>query len=668
MQANTAMKAAGGRNASRERRSMLVQGKAALPAANNRTRTGDRKAEAMGAVPPPAPAPAPVSTPAAAEPPARPVESNASTVASAPASRSLTGRDASRARREALVRGKSALQQTGSVAETAVSETAREQSGVKPLAANTGRGLAQALRAQRARNGRGGAESSRPSGRVRAAQQPVEYAAKVADSETYASQKVTGVRIGRGGKMTGDERGTNKQITGSQYIGRETGFSPREGGVKVGAASTTGGQVVTGTQVRNKIMITGDESNKGIRITGEADQELADDLTNRREQGGYASMQFQRQHNPHGHTVFGTNLGRSAKAIGSRDRDTSRAIEQTDGGLPISGTAVGRSVNTTGDEAGSCRGLTGDQYLMPARSQALCGADGKPVAYTGATMANSGARNGRQDPVTANKVVVSESWTRKAVTGVDVEHNENVTGDEYGVCSSLTGTPYVGPGQVESFCEADKADDAIARATPGMGPGNRVTGDTPLNAEHITGTQRGGERDITGTPYYRDDVEDACNLDAVDRLDRRFSVRSPQREGQLNSDPEAANAPSAEVLITGSFAVGGGKVTGKQEFHFSPRILSGPVAHTQITGEGKMDGPEITGSAWGEHNRITGTEDYISAERNPSEGTGNRDGFAGARVFQGKGKDQAARELVTGKVGGLAKQCAKVTLSGGALG
>lgn len=33
-------------------------------------------------------------------------------------------------------------------------------------------------------------------------------------------------------------------------------------------------------------------------------------------------MQFQRQNNPHGHTVFGTNLGRSIKSAGSRNRDT----------------------------------------------------------------------------------------------------------------------------------------------------------------------------------------------------------------------------------------------------------------------------------------------------------------------------------------------------------
>ncbi|RJQ46740.1 MAG: hypothetical protein C4528_06685, partial [Gammaproteobacteria bacterium] len=193
---------------------------------------------------------------------------------------------------------------------------------------SSGRQIAQALRGSRARNGRGNAVAVRPSGRVRNPV-PAVYPPKVADTETYAGGKVTGIRIGRGANVTGDEPGADMQVTGSQYIGKETGFNPREGGVKVGAARTSGGLMVTGTQVRSKVMITGDESNSSIRITGEADQEIADDLLNRREQGAYTSMQFQRQNNPHGHTVFGANLGRSIKTIGSRERTRERVSEQT---------------------------------------------------------------------------------------------------------------------------------------------------------------------------------------------------------------------------------------------------------------------------------------------------------------------------------------------------
>lgn len=659
----TAMKASGGREASRARRAMLVRGKTGLPPAAERTRTGDRSAAIVTlngapAVAPPVPTAGSMLAPPMQEAPTAP---------SAPAGRPLSGREASRARRQALVQGKTGLQQVATAptaAQAPAPAGAATQMVTGAPAQNSGRIVAQTLRAARAQNGRGEAAPARPSGRARPAQ-PLIYPAKVADSTTYAGGKVTGVRIGRGANVTGDERGAAMPVTGSQYLGKETGFNPREGGVKVGAARTPGGLVVTGTQVRSRVQITGDESNPAIRITGEADQEIADDVLDRREQGAHASIQFQRQHDPHGHTVFGVHLGRSVKAIGSRDRARSRALEETVGGLPISGTAVGRSLRVTGDEPGSCRSITGDQYLMPASRQPSCEVPEMRAALRSSAAADV---NGRADPVTGDKVTVSESWARQRITGVDVEHDPRVTGDEYGACVPVTGTPYVGPAQYETVCAPDRAAETARRVTPGAGPGNRVTGDTPLNAEHVTGTQRGAERAVTGTPYYRADIEEDANGNAIARINSRFSVRSPQREAQRRAGTEAVKAPSAEGRITGSFAVGEGKITGNHEFHFSPRARSERAGRTRVTGEGRVDGPGITGSAWAENPKVTGTEDYIAAERNPSERAGKPHAFAGARLFKGKGRHDEPRQIVTGMVGWSAKSAAKVTVSGGAQG
>lgn len=659
MKTNTAMMAEGGRNASRARRAQLVLGKAGLPPATERTRTGERGAGVSSIVAVPSAVPVVTAAPVVAEAPRPP--------AAAPSVSTLVGREASRARRSALVQGKTGLRQMKApeTAPVSVEAVATPAAPVSSLAAAS-RHIAQAVRAARAANGRGDNSPARPSGRVRNPQ-PIRYPAKVATTETYAGKSVTGVRIGRGMNVTGDERGAAVQVTGSQYIGKETGFNPREGGVKVGAARTAGGLAVTGTQVRSKVMITGDESNAAIRITGEADQEAGDDLLERRESGGYASMQFQRQHNPHGHTVFGTNLGRSARGVGSRERARERAIEQTDGGQPISGTALGRSVRVTGDESGSCRPITGDQYLMPAVRQALCDTtNAAPRPRAGAAM----GMHGRPDPVTGEKVTVSESWTRQRVTGVDVEHNTNVTGDEYGVCLPITGTPYVGPGQYEAFCETGDASVAARLATPGVSAGQRVTGDAPKSVERVTGTQRGSERAITGTPYYRADVDPDTRAHAVERMNKAFSVRSPQRERHLAAGLAAPEAPTAESRITGSFTAGQGKITGNQEFHFSPRPRAerGSEDKSRITGEGRAEGPAITGGAWGEQGNVTGTEGYIAAERNPSERAGQPQAFAGARAFKGKGNHKAPTQHVTGMVGWSAKTAARVTLSGGAQG
>lgn len=666
MNTTTAIMAEGGREASRARRAQLAQGKAALPPPSERKRTGERSASlvsvsadapaAMPAVQAPVVSAAPVQAPVTPAP-----------VVSSGASRAVSGRESSRARRQAMAQGKSAVRQfmgsapalasTPSAAPVQSEASSAGSSAPQPVGtAGSARMAAQAMRAARAKNGRSDTAPARPSGRVRNATQLI-YAPKVTPSETYAGGKVTGVRIGRGMNVTGDERGAAVQVTGSQYIGKETGFQPRAGGIKVGAARTAGGLVVTGTQVRSKVSITGDEYGSSVRITGEADQLIGDDLLERRESGAYASMQFQRQHNPHGQTVFGTNLGRSLKAVGSRERSRERALEFTEDGLPISGTAVGRSVNVTGDESGTCRPITGDQYLMPAARQPLC--------ETGNNAARAGRafmRNGRGDPVTGAKVTESETWTLQRITGVDVEHNNHVTGDEYGACSSITGTPYVGPSQYEAVCPGG------ASAMPPATAGSRVTGDTPLNVDHVTGTQRGSERSITGTPYYRETLADDSQGEVIAQINTRFSVRSPQREAQLRADAGAVELPTAAGRITGSFAVGEGKITGNREFHFTPRPKSERAGRILVTGEGRVEGLTITGSAWTESTKVTGTEDYIATERNPSARAGNRQNFAGSSVFKGKGRHEESRNIVTGMAGFSAKSAAKVTLSGGAQG
>lgn len=658
-QANTAMIATGGRAASRERRAGLVQGKTGLPQATERSRLGnERTAIASMAMTPHAAAPEAKREPMAA--PSLPAAHGAV----------LTGAEASRARRGVLVQGKNALK----AAQPSVTSVSHAPVALAPAMSGTplcgsGRQAAQALRGSRARNGRGEAQAPRPSGRARQAE-PIQYPPKVAQSQSYGGKTVTGVRIGHGQNVTGDEPGAGLQVTGTQYVGKETGFSPRQGGVKVGATRTTAGLVVTGSQVRSTVMITGDESNPALRITGEADQEMADDLMDRREQGAYTSMQFARQHNPHGQTVFGTNLGRSAKSTGSRERNRERALEQTDGGQPISGTAVGRSARMTGDEAGSCLAITGNQYLKPANKQSLCELPGaRSAARAGVAM----GMHGRIDPVTGEKVVVSETWTRQRISGVDVEHNSNVTGDESGACSTVTGTPYVGPSQYEASCDTGTVHAAAQRVTPGIGGGNRVSGNTPLNVEHVTGTQRGGERAITGTAYYSAERESAMQGNAIQHIDSRFSIGSPQRKAHLRADVAAVAAvlaPSAESRITGTFAAGHGKITGNQEFHFSPRARGERSSEdkSRITGEGRAEGPAITGGAWGEQNNVTGTEGYIATERNPSERAGKPQAFAGSNAFKGKGNHKAPTQHVTGMVGWSAKTAARVTLSGGAQG
>ncbi len=96
---------------------------------------------------------------------------------------------------------------------------------------------------------------------------------KVGASTTLRGGQVTGTLVGRRAKMTGDEPGTCKAITGDDYVGREQydafcAATPAPTDRKVGRSDTFGGTVVTGTMTGRSARVTGDEPGTCKVITG----------------------------------------------------------------------------------------------------------------------------------------------------------------------------------------------------------------------------------------------------------------------------------------------------------------------------------------------------------------------------------------------------------------
>ena len=670
MSSNATLKNVSGREASVARRKMLVKGKGGLPAASERVRSGFREA-AM---------PKDVLTtlvPAAKTDP----------VATTPAPINLTsvstnfstGREASMARRKMLIKGKGGLPAAhervrsgfreaampkdiisapavevlsapSAIAEQTPGQDAAAAEHPAPLAGCAGREASMMHRRERSKFGRGEAGSSKACRPQR--QGEVKYPSKVPVITTAVSNAtVTGLSYAAGKATTGTEAGYDKPLTGTQYVGGpEGGYRASLG--KVGHAATNGGQTVSGTMVRSTVKITGDEDSSAVCITGDADQKLSDDL-NARDVFVPVGAQFQRQSQPHGQSVHGANLGRSARVIGSRNRDTERPVEQTDGGHAVSGTAIGRSLRVTGDESGSQRSLTGSQYLAPAAAQALAAAEA-----------------GRADPATGGKVTASQTWGGQTVTGPQMEHDGLVTGSEPGSCVTMTGTPYYGATGAHGWCDTEAAESE--GALRGARNPRAITGDVPLHDPMVSGTDRGADRNITGSAYFVAD-EVAGNDEGADMVVQSingFSVSSPQRSSHLEARAAAPQPVNEDHSgITGTFAQGEGKITGNVEFAAcgrNSRSGFGP-AHRALTGEGAVKGKTISGSAWDENERVTGTEDYIANGRNPSRrGRSNSQDFAGTGKFKSKASRQEQTSAVTGAVGWTPKTGAAVTLSGGA--
>jgi hypothetical protein len=225
------------------------------------------------------------------------------------------------------------------------------------------------------------------------------------------------------------------------------------------------------------------------------------------------------------------------------------------------------------------------------------------------------------------------------------------------------------------WCEPDEVDPATQRLEP-RPKGVAVTGDLPMHSDLVTGIERGYRNDISGSSYYGEmrPAEPAVDDDWASgpfpvAQARRLAGREPAKKRT-----DAAPPPSCEPgRITGAFAISARKVTGNSEFLFQPRTAqTRDDRQTPITGEGRTDGRAVTGTAaaWTSHGLVTGTEGDIAAGRNPTEGGGPSNAWAGAQRFKNLatpgGPNENAR--VTGRVGGTPKDGVRVTVSGGAQG
>ena len=442
--------------------------------------------------------------------------------------------------------------------------------------------------------------------------------AKVRKTSTFSANPVTGNETGRDAKVTGNEPGTCKRVTGTEYVSAEQEHAycanaPEPGPAKVTGSRTLRGERVTGAQVGVSNKVTGNESGAGRALTGDQylegnNEETASNVTTSGGRGGQAR-------------AVPNKVGRS---------DTLR-------GGAVTGVMVGRREQMTGDEPGSCRNITGDDYVGREQYERFCDATPAP-----------------QD----QKVGVSATVKGERITGTQTGRAARVTGDEPGTCKAVTGTPYAGLEQYAEYCEPRQTAGAQARAErPARRGGSVMTGIQPGIGGHLTGADKGACEALTGTPYVgADQMARACpavpadvnSPDFPQPLDARtgvaggpdagveswgeFSVQSPQRAAheETGFDGVTGNRTARPGHITGPFGMAEGKVTGTEEARFGRRsapaapeaaetaaMIDGRVK-PRISGEGQDAGVRITGDDWDRNPRVTGTEGASALTRNPT--------------------------------------------------
>ncbi len=573
--------------------------------------------------------------------------------------------------------------------------------------------------------------------------------AKVGVSNTLREHKVTGTEVGRLAKVTGDEIGACRGITGTEYLAAERfdefcSTRPEPTPAKVGASQTAKGKTITGTQVGVSSKVTGDEPGSDRAITGTGYALPVPD--------GRGPEKVAVTHTAGGRAVTGTPVGHTVKITGD-ETGACRGITGTEylaaeqyqevcsttppamphkvsvmstrGSQPVSGSEVGRSVKVTGDEPGSCRAITGSQYYNSGDFGALCEVTGPRKVGSMQTLAGrtvtgtevnrspkmSGDEKGGCIPVTGTdysgveqqaaacadstrvtpvaKVAVDQTWRGQPITGSYVGRSTKVTGDEPGGCAPISGTPYIGRGQYSGFCEtpAVEAQQALIRSGAVI-PATAVTGDRPgAGGSVMTGDERGACEVVSGTPYVGPDnvatqcptsgrfVPRARSLDEPARppppID--FSITSPARAAHERRFGEITGTAAGGERITGPVNKASGLITGTPEFRHRDAAAQQAeeaeaiAAARRLTGEGSQAGPAITGDAWNATTRVTGTEGASSLSRNVSLRGQPRGAGVNAQQFKELERPVAPESRITGSSGNTGRG-AIVTLSGGARG
>ena len=343
-----------------------------------------------------------------------------------------------------------------------------------------------------------------------------------------------------------------------------------------------------------------------------------------------------------------------ARQAAAADAHWKVGVSETSRGQVVTGTQANRSPKTTGNEAATCRPITGTEYLGAEVFQTFC----------------QSAPSATQPP----KVRVTATTHGNRVTGNEVGRSEKVTGDEPGTCKSITGTEYVSANQSAAYCgDVTPSPRKVGRSqTQGgqpvsgvmVGRSSKVTGDEPGSGLQLTGDQYLGSEPpvpgraptkvanqntlrgtgVTGTTVGRSalvtgDEPGSCRIITGDEY-----IGTQQYAGFCGGKP-APEAPKVGFSITNRTQVVSGTQTGRSSKvtgdepgtckavtgtpyagleqagdYCSSRAIGEIRSRTPVRGSNRMSGIQpgigghLTGAERGACEAITGTP-YVGADQ-----------------------------------------------------
>jgi hypothetical protein len=303
-------------------------------------------------------------------------------------------------------------------------------------------------------------------------------------------------------------------------------------------------------------------------------RELAQALREQRSKRGGAG---QKRSAPTGRQRPKPNADKGPGPGPAQDQPWKVGAGKTSHGQTVTGTQVGRSKDVTGDEASTCRTVTGTEYMGADIFREFCQAE----------------------PSKAMVRVDSSNTSRgNSVTGNKVGRSQRVTGDEPGTCKNVTGTEYVGAELTEAYCGTKPEASPAKVSGTKTSKGKTVTGNLVGRSQRVTGNETGANRQLTGTQYTQ-----LAEAGAPPKVGTSATLRGGSVTGTLVGRREkmTGDEPGSCRTITGDDYVG-------QE-QYRDFCQSTPAPNDRKVGQSStLNGETVTGTMTGRSSRVTGDE------------------------------------------------------------
>jgi len=485
----------------------------------------------------------------------------------------LSGRALALARRKAMSStGKAAVKPVASTAASRQSAPAPRAASVGAVKAGSasGRAASQARRKAMSSRGKLAVQSN---DRVRVEDQRMAPASATASSLAPAepAPKAGGCDCGCKGRV--EKTSATEAVTTARPNGQSRVRSARRPGIATnpGRAASLARRRAQSSRGKAGLNASGMTAAQTARATNPdlSGRELARALREQRSKRGAAG---QKKSEP---------CGRKRPTRGApdaaQDAPWKVGASETTHGQTVTGTMVGRSHAVTGDEASTCRAVTGTEYMGADIFRDFCQREpGKGVRRAG----------------------VSPTARGNAVTGNEVGRSTRVTGDEPGTCKKVTGTEYVGADQSERFCGVRSEAGPVKVIRGETRKGKSVTGNNVGRSGKVTGDEVGAQRELTGTQYMQ-----TGDGSAPSKVGRSATLRGGGVTGTMVGRREHMTGDEAGSCrdITGDDYIGQEQY---QQFCSATPMPGDRKVGVSRTHKGKS----VTGTMTGRSDRVTGDE------------------------------------------------------------